>query len=214
MSGGNYLTGPQGPSSENTLVEAMPIDAGQHDQGGLSEHLFALSGLPAYARRAIQVQDASEELIASCRQERNRLLTMVRLRLGRLHALAGGFDTLRPWLWNEESRLVLQSLHKLLEPRLRISIGPSGSSWLLRQALCELKKSVDRFNRHWQEYLEGLDLSRINALREGYNRYYTFEKECAVGSPRLARQGFEPLPPLRSEDIAALLPCLPSPELH
>jgi hypothetical protein len=56
-----------------------------------------------------------------------------------------------------------------------------------------------------------VDLSQVNALRDGYNRYYVLEKECASRSPRTARHGFRPLPPLTADDLAALLPPLPVP---
>ena len=38
------------------------------------------------------------------------------------------------------------------------------------------------------DFLRDVNLSRVNALRDGYNRYYVLEKECAVHSPQLARQ--------------------------
>ena len=59
--------------------------------------------------------------------------------------------------------------------------------------------------------LEETDLTEVNALREGYNRYYLLEKECAVRSARLARQGFRRLEPVTLEELAALLPPLPVP---
>jgi hypothetical protein len=54
----------------------------------------------------------------------------------------------------------------------------------------------------------------VNGLREGYNRYYLLEKECALRSPRLARQGFVRLPAVTVDDLAAQLPPLPVPQLR
>ena len=56
-----------------------------------------------------------------------------------------------------------------------------------------------------------MDLSAVNELRKGYNRYYVLEKECAVRSARIARQGFAPLPPLTTGDLVAQFPLLPVP---
>jgi hypothetical protein len=56
-------------------------------------------------------------------------------------------------------------------------------------------------------------LNQVNDLRDGYNRYYVLEKECAVRSFRLARQGFCPLEPLTVEDITALFPLLHVPDV-
>jgi hypothetical protein len=39
------------------------------------------------------------------------------------------------------------------------------------------------------------------------------EKECAVRSARIARQGFVPLEPLTIDDVSAQLPLLPVPRL-
>jgi hypothetical protein len=43
---------------------------------------------------------------------------------------------------------------------------------------------------------------------------FFLEKECLLGSPRLARQGFRPLPPLTITDLQALLPPLPVPAVR
>jgi hypothetical protein len=73
--------------------------------------------------------------------------------------------------------------------------------------------ALERFNRRWEAFLPTVDLTSLNRLREGYNRYYLLEKECAVRSVVVARRGFSPLPPLTQTDLAALLPCLPVPQL-
>ncbi|HVS34068.1 MAG TPA: hypothetical protein VMS17_00705, partial [Gemmataceae bacterium] len=54
-----------------------------------------------------------------------------------------------------------------------------------------------------------VDVHRVNDLRDGYNRYYLLEKECALRSPRLARQGYRPLAPLTVQELEALMPPLP-----
>ena len=79
------------------------------------------------------------------------------------------------------------------------------------RGIAQLGDSLQRFNRRWVEYARALDLRPINALRADYNRYYLLEKECAVRSPMIARQGYQPLEPLTVEAILAVLPPLPVP---
>src|SRR5262249_20332515 len=116
------------------------------------------------------------------------------------------------WL-GEEQIAILQELDSLLRPQLRAPVEPRSSTWRLRWALRELQESLERFNERWQQFLEELDLSAVNAEREGFNRYYVLEKECAVRSAVLASQGFCRLPPVTKEQIAALLPTLPIPKI-
>jgi hypothetical protein len=63
-------------------------------------------------------------------------------------------------------------------------------------------------------FLANVDLTAVNELREGYNRYYVLEKECAVRSARIARQGFTPLPPLTHDELMSQFPLLPVPRLR
>jgi hypothetical protein len=120
---------------------------------------------------------------------------------------------LRPFLADENQVAALRRLHEELAPRLRDAVEPTTSPRALRRALRELGESIERFNRLWREFLAGVDLGRVNGLREGYNRYYLLEKECALRSPRLARQGYRPLPPLTREDLESLMPPLPAPRV-
>ena len=57
----------------------------------------------------------------------------------------------------------------------------------------DLVASLDRFNRRWAQFLPIIDLKPLNVAIEQYNRYYVFEKECAMGSARLAAQHFQPI---------------------
>jgi hypothetical protein len=77
--------------------------------------------------------------------------------------------------------------------------------------LRDLRASIARFNRRWWTFLEQLDLTEINRLRDGYNRYYQLEKECAVGSERLASMTFRRLEPVTVEEIRDRFPLLPLP---
>jgi hypothetical protein len=168
---------------------------------------------PAYVRRAREVEGAYEHLLARCRRQREEWLPMVKLRLGTLRALAGGWQPLIPLLADPGQWADLDRMHGELEPKLRCPVEPTSSAKRFRRALAELRESTEQFNRRWQGFIPKVDLSHVNELREGYNRWYILEKECAMRSPRLARQGFVRLEPLTAEDLFAVLPLLPVLEL-
>ena len=85
-------------------------------------------------------------------------------------------------------------------------VEPTTSLRQLRRALEEVTESVQRFNRRWQAFLQTVNVTPVNEQREGYNRYYVLEKECALRSPKLARPGFRRLEPLTVKQLAELLP--------
>jgi len=184
---------------------------GRDDNPELFKQFLVGHGGPAFLRRSSQVRAAYEQLLDRCRQQRNEWLAMVRLRLATLHALAGGWDRLRLLLQEEGLVNALELVHSELNPQLRSEVAPTTSLRSLRRALAALVESIERFNRRWLEYLRSIDLSAVNELRHGYNRYYVLEKECAMRSPRLARQGFHRLEPLTWKDLETLLPPLPVP---
>jgi hypothetical protein len=194
-------------------VEELSI-LGQGDPADLVNRFFANYDLPAYARRAREVQDAHENLLARCRSQREEWLQLVRLRVGVLRALAGDWPALRPLLKQDQDLAALQQLHDELAPRLKMPVEPTTSQRALLRALEELRDSMLRFNRRWEEFLPTVDLSRVNHLRDGYNRYFLLEKECAVRSVRLARQGFVRLEPVTVADLATTFPLLLVPNLQ
>jgi hypothetical protein len=183
--------------------------AGRDDEYALFRQLAAQYGPPAYVRRAVDVEAAFEDLLDRCRCQRDEWLAMVRIRLATVRDLAGKWESLRPLLADDEQLALLRGLDAELGPRLTVPVQPSSSVRVLRRALSELAESVERFNRRWRAYLAKVDVSQVNALRDGYNRYYLVEKECAMRSARLARQGFRRLEPLTVGDLLALLPLLP-----
>ena len=170
--------------------------------------------VPAFIRRARQTEAAWEDLLNRCRRQREEWLVLVRQRLGALQVMAGDLSRLLPWLRNEAQLAVLVSLIETLKPAPSRCAVFTSFSRPLRGALRELVESLERFNRKWSEFLGTLDLGTVNEQRDAYNRYYVLEKECAVRSPRLARQGFQPLPPVTSEEVRDLFPPLDVPELR
>lgn len=176
--------------------------------------LFVHFDLPAFVRRGREVEQAWEDLVARCRQQRDEWLAMARTYLGLLRGLAGSWDVLRPLLADADQLTLLERLHAVLSPALRVPVEPTTSARTLRRALRDLIASLERFNHRWETYLPTVDLTPVNALRAGYNRYYVLEKECALRSARLAREGFRRLEPLTAADLAGLLQPLPVPRLR
>ncbi len=183
------------------------------DGDPIKQELLARHGGPAFVRRAREVHEAFEDVLARARGQRQQWLEMVSLRLATLAALAGDWGRLRPLLADDEQVEVLRRLHDELRPTLRAPVEATTSTGRLKAALAELLASLERFNRRWEAFLPTVDLTRVNALREGYNAYFVLEKECAVGRPALTKADFVKLPPLRTEDVARALPPLPAPRV-
>lgn len=192
------------------MSDAQPLsrDDDYHDL----QTFLARYDAPAYVRRARQVEQAYEELLARCRRQREEWLKMTRLALGTLAALAGDWAAVRPLLADDGQLERLRRLHDELRPRLRFPPWRTSSQRVLRRALAELRACLVAFNSRWEGYLRHLDLSPVNDARDGYNRYYLLEKECALRSPRLAREGFRRLEPLTPAQVAAHFPSLPVPQ--
>jgi hypothetical protein len=182
-------------------------------EGREMQQVLASFDAPAYIRRARGVQVALDHLLHKCRAQRDEWLGMVKLYLGRLHALAGDWSALRPLVADDDQLLVLESLRVSLAPKLRAPVPATSSQRVLRHALHRLVGGLERVNARWRDYLEKVDRSVINQLRDGYNRYYVLEKACALRSDRLAGLGFVPLAPLTLEELAGHLPPLPVPKL-
>src|SRR5262245_32056403 len=171
-------------------------------------------GGPAFLRRARRVEQAWDALLAACRSQRAEMLRVVSTRLALLHAaVAGDWQTLAPFVDDADQVVLLSDLFGALSPKLRAPVPAGGGPRVLRRAARELVESIERFNRRWRARLDSLNLSAINALRDGYNRYYVLEKEFAVRSARVARQGFVPLTPLTVADVERELPLLPVPRV-
>ncbi len=190
-------------------MDNVPI-LGSQDERGLVNQFLSYHGAPAYVRRAREVEEAFHAVIERCLRKREEWLMLVRIRLGTLHELAGDWQHLRG-LVDEDQLTLLQKMHTELQPRLRVPVAVTSSQRVLRRALRELQESLEGFNRRWVAFLSEVDLTHVNELRDAYNRYYVIEKECAVRSPQLARQGFRPLAPATTADLEALLPPLPVP---
>ena len=179
------------------------------DSDRIFQQVLGHYGDPSFVRRGRQVQQAFEEVVESCRTRREERLAFVRLPLGTLFALAGTVGALQEILDNSQQLATLTMLLDNLQPRLRLPPAPTGNRRVLRRAFVEVREAVERFNLRWQTYVTELDLRHVNEVRDNYNRFYLLEKECAVGSARVARQGFQRLSPLTPDDLLGILPLLP-----
>lgn len=186
----------------------MPDD-GHHQ---LFDKDVPLMDAPAFVRRARDVEAAWTALLGICSRERERLLEMPRMRLARLFALLPPHVALSSLLRSPDDAGHLARLQEEWQPRLRSKLSPARSAGELAPAIAEVRLSFERFNRRWLKALAEIELGRINALREAYNRYYLLEKECALRSTRIAREGFQPLDPVSVESLLAEFPLLKIPE--
>lgn len=139
---------------------------------------------------------------------------MPRIRLGALAALAGDWPRVARLLAAPEDADSLENLHALWKPKLRVALAPTTSPEKLSLAARQFVESALRFNRRWQRFVDDLKLTSVNEERAAYNRYYVLEKECALRSAQLARQGFRPLPPVTTDDILREFPLIRVPEFR
>jgi len=150
-------------------------------------------GPPAFVRRQQCVDAAWQVVLNDCRAEYERLLKPVR---GQILVVAAALGL--PIDAEFEPANALTVIFKVAKTRWH------GSHQMPRRARIEMDRlvaSVHRFNRRWVEFVETVDLKEVNRLRDGYNRYYVLEKECALRSERLARLGFEPLRPATHAEL-------------
>ena len=186
-------------------------DRDESPLGGIDAEIRELLGLfdvPAFARRGQELEYSLVRLRTRCLRQRATLLEMVQLRLRQWAAAASG-----PKAEARYFRAPIAPLWALVgaEPPPRRG-DRWASSWRLRAIARDLAASVERFNRRWADYLEGLDLGPINRQVADYNRYYLLEKECSLGSARLAARHFVPKEEVTLDDLRAEMPPLPVPE--
>ncbi len=170
------------------------------------KELLGLFDVPAFARRGQDLEYGLARLRTRAVRTRLDMLDMVRLRLKQWAAAASGPED------------ALGVFREPIGPLWPLA-GAPGPKWSaradplrrLRSVGRDLVASVERFNRRWSKYLDEIDLSALNRQVEHYNRYYLLEKECVLGSARLAARHFEPKPYPSVDELRAELPLLPTP---
>ena len=185
---------------------------GNNDVYSSDDVLLAFDA-PAFVRRALQVEAAWNGLLEHCRRERNRLLELPRIRLARFLKLLDSWPAGSSAICRPDDLAYLEGLNREWKPQLRSRVAPARNAAQITRALAELASSFERFNRRMKKWLYDIDLEPINRIRDGYNRYYLLEKECALRSARLAQQGFVPLEFVRIEDLLERFPLLRVPEV-
>ena len=174
------------------------------------KHLLGQFDAPSYVRRGLEVEVAWLDVLAKLKRERKQWFEPLGRRLGEIKARAG--DWRRLVGDNDRAVAALGQLETMLPCRLRF---PPSRAWVILMHRREFKRwcrDAEQFNTYWRATAAAANLNPVNQRREAYNRWYLLEKECAIGSARLAAQGFQPLAPLTTADILAHLPELPSPD--
>jgi len=185
-------------------------DAPEPMLGGMrssDEPLLALE-VPAFVRRGLELDGVIQGLDDRCRKNRRKMLDMVHMRLRQWAKLAIGPDD-----WRDAFRASIADLWALSDAGPPMWAPAAASTRRRKAAARDLIASVERFNARWIEFVGRLDLRLTNEVIEDYNRYYLVEKECAVGSARLAAMNFRPVAKASAEKVLADFPPLPVPEL-
>ncbi|WP_435009069.1 hypothetical protein P12x_000319 [Tundrisphaera lichenicola] len=179
--------------------------------GGIDAEIKELLGLfdvPAFARRGQDLEYALARLRVHAGRRRDEMLDMVRLRLRQWSAAAHGPEA--DLAVFQGSIATLWGLAGAEPPKW--GTRPASRRGL-RTIARDLVASVERFNRRWADYLDRIDLGPINQQVDHYNRYYLLEKECSLGSARLAARHFVPKARVSLDELRAELPLLPVPAL-
>lgn len=195
----------------------MSSDSGDNSTGEQSvrstenevKELMGLFDAPAFARRGRDVEWAFQKTIVVCRNKRLELLEMVHCRL-RMWAAA----TTGPGDWPLAFQEPIDSIWCISgapEPIWKGSGTPSSKQVV--QLATSLLQSVDRFNSRWLAWVNQLQVDSINRQIDHYNKYYILEKECIVGSARLAARLFQPHPRIEPAWLLEQFPLLPVPKL-
>lgn len=190
------------PENEGELEPMSTVETEVHQ-------LMGLFDAPAFARRGQDMEHSLRRLHNHCRRVRLEMLDMVHLRLRQWASVAAGHDD---WastfaepienLWFIAGAEAPQWVEQPATPRRRSAIAK------------DLTASISRFNRRWSRFVQGLNIEPINGLIDRYNRYYVLEKECVLGSHRLAVRAFQPEEPITIDRLLAQYPLLPLPELR
>jgi hypothetical protein len=133
---------------------------------------------------------------------------MVRVRLRQWARVATG-----PEDWSDVFTGPLDTLWQIAQSEPPACSGRIAGVRQKRSVASDLVGSVLRFNVKWQRFLQLLNLGPTNQVIDQYNEYYVLEKECVMGSARLAARHFKPVPRMSPDLLLWDYPLLPVPEL-
>jgi hypothetical protein len=172
------------------------------------KELMGLFDLPAFARRGQELEATLRRLHLRCHAARGQLLDMVQLRLRQWARAAAGNES-----WRGIFTTTIDPLWELAgadPPRWGLSDAPCKRRQVIAR---DLVAAVERFNRRWHQFVDRTNLKPANFVIDQYNRYYVLEKECVVGSARLAVRHFTPVPRHTKAMLLEEHPTLPVPKL-
>jgi hypothetical protein len=171
------------------------------------KQILGLFDVPAFARRGAEVEHTLTRLDERCRRERGAMLDMVRLRLRQWAAISSSPETAM-----EIFTRPIDDLWPLAEATPPSWADRPAPRRRLRAVAGDLIASIQRFNRRWDQFLDAINFDHINGLVDRYNRHYLLEKECSMGSARLASRFFVPKARVERADILVKFPKMPVPE--
>ena len=174
---------------------------------GEIKELLGLFDTPAFVRRGSDLESAIRRLREHLRRDRLAKLDMVHLRLKQWAKSATGPDDFR-----DVFRSPIHPWYALAGAESPRWATVPASPRLRRSVANDLIKSLERFNTRWAETLNAIRLEPINRQIDNYNRYYVLEKECVLGSTRLAARHFVPKTPLTLDELIEEFPYLSQPE--
>jgi hypothetical protein len=188
-------------------MEESPSTLGGDIETEIKE-MMGLFDAPAFARRGLELDEILRRVDLRCREARAERLDMVCIRLRQWTRVATG-----PEDWPSVFTATIELLWPLSgaePPEWSTAAAPRARRLAVAR---DLIASVERFNRRWTEFVQSLKLDPANGVIDHYNRYYVLEKECVMGSSRLAARFFTPIAPLTPERLLRDHPLLPVPEL-
>jgi hypothetical protein len=174
------------------------------------KQLLGMFDAPAFARRGREVEWVVRKTLDLCQRRRSELMDMVRCRLRMWANVTTG-----PGDWPLAFAAPIDHLWTLTDavpPRWKAVKQPS--SRVAAKTAAELRQSVERFNERWQKSVRELKAETVNHQIDRFNQFYVLEKECIVGSSRLASRLFVPQPRIEPEWLLEQLPLLPVPTLR
>jgi hypothetical protein len=172
------------------------------------KELLGLFDSPAFARRGLDMEYALSRIDGRCSHQRYEMLEMVRLRLKQWARVAARRED-----WAVAFAGPIDDLWELSCAEPPVWAAQPASLRQQQAVARDLISSVLRFNHRWRQFLDGLNLEPANQVIDQYNAYYVLEKECVMGSARLAARYFAPVPRLSVGALLEAHPLLPVPEL-
>lgn len=182
-----------------------------YDDLKIFQQMILAVDAPAYMRREKDVVAAWRGVLTQCEQDYRSHLEMPLLRVGQLISLAGTELETTARLSSTDAQY-LTDLFDKWGTQPRVDVKPTTSEMEIEEAKSLLVGSFQRFNRRWERHIQEVNLEPVNTRRMNYNEYYLLEKECAVFSASVARQGYQPMKMATAKDLFEHFPLLRIPD--